>query len=116
MSSDQSLKIEHVPVAETNLQLFCDESIPSKLRPLVPAGHRRSIFTNINNLSHPNIKATTRVVTDPYVCPGVEIVERNIMESKLHSMSKDESQSQQCNPTAKIIYHHHKNFKTSTLI
>ena len=67
MNCDHSLKIKHVPVAETNLQLLCDESIPGKLRPLVPAGHRRTIFNNIHNLSHPGIKATTRMISDPYV-------------------------------------------------
>ena len=72
MNSDHSLKIKHIPVAETNLQLLCDESIPGKLKPLVPAGHRRTIFENIPNLSHPGIKATTRMVTDRSVWPGLK--------------------------------------------
>ena len=72
MNSDHSLKIKHVPVAETNLQLLCDESIPGKHRPLVPAGHRRTIFNNIHNLSHPGIKATTRMISDRYVWPDLK--------------------------------------------
>ena len=72
MNGDHSLKIKHVPVAETSLLLLCDESIPGKFRPLVPAGHRRTIFDNIHNLSHPGIKATTRIVTDRSVWPGLK--------------------------------------------
>ena len=72
MISDHSLKIKHVPVAETNLLLLCDESIPGKLRPLVPAGQRQTIFDNIHNLSHPDIKATTSMIAYRYVWPELK--------------------------------------------
>ena len=61
-----------MPVAETDLKLICDESLPGKLRPLVPSGHRRTIFNNIHNLSHSGIKSTTRLVTDRYVWPNLK--------------------------------------------
>ena len=72
VKSNHSLKLKQVPVAETDLKLICDESLPGKLRPLVPSGHRRTIFNNIDNLSHSGIKSTTRLVTDRYVWPNLK--------------------------------------------
>ena len=67
LESNHSLKIKSVLVADTSFTLFCDESISGKLRPLVPSGHRQTIFNSIHNLSHSGIKATIRMIADRYV-------------------------------------------------
>ena len=69
LNTDHSFKIKQVPVAETDLTLMCDESLPGKLRPLVPLGYRRTIFNNIHNLSHSGVKSTTSMISDRYVWP-----------------------------------------------
>ena len=67
-----SLKIKRVSVADTNLTLVCDDSQLGTLRPIVPAGFRRTIFNNIHNLSHPGTKATFRTISKRYVWPNMK--------------------------------------------
>ncbi len=41
------------------------------LRPLVPTAFRRHIFDAVHNLAHPGIRATRRLISSHYVCPGL---------------------------------------------
>ncbi|UYV65202.1 hypothetical protein LAZ67_3003566, partial [Cordylochernes scorpioides] len=66
-----SLQLEKVQIPETNISLYCDVST-EKPRPFVPAPCRRIIFSAYHNLSHPGVRATTRMVTAHYVWPAVK--------------------------------------------
>ncbi|UYV85170.1 hypothetical protein LAZ67_X004800 [Cordylochernes scorpioides] len=66
-----SLQLEKVLIPETNISLYCDVST-AKPRPFVPAPCRRIIFSAYHNLSHPGVRATTRMVTAHYVWPAVK--------------------------------------------
>ncbi|UYV65427.1 hypothetical protein LAZ67_3004340 [Cordylochernes scorpioides] len=66
-----SLQLEKVQIPETNISLYCDVST-AKSRPFVPASSRRIIFSAYHNLSHPGVRATTRMVTAHYVWPAVK--------------------------------------------
>ncbi|UYV72011.1 hypothetical protein LAZ67_9001548, partial [Cordylochernes scorpioides] len=45
---------------------------PKRKQPFVPAPCRRIIFSAYHNLSHPGVRATTRMVTAHYVWPAVK--------------------------------------------
>ncbi|UYV70230.1 hypothetical protein LAZ67_7002246 [Cordylochernes scorpioides] len=66
-----SLQLEKVQIPETNISLYCDVST-AKPRPFVPAPCRRIIFSAYHNLSHPGVRATTRMITGHYVWPAVK--------------------------------------------
>ncbi|UYV81606.1 hypothetical protein LAZ67_20001679 [Cordylochernes scorpioides] len=66
-----SLQLEKVQIAETNISLYCEVST-AKPRPFVPTSSRRIIFSAYHNLSHPGVRATTRMVTAHYVWPTVK--------------------------------------------
>ncbi|UYV80713.1 hypothetical protein LAZ67_19001520 [Cordylochernes scorpioides] len=66
-----SLQLEKVQIPETKISLYCDVST-AKPRPFVPAPCRRIIFSAYHNLSHPGVRATTRMVTAHYVWPAVK--------------------------------------------
>ncbi|UYV66809.1 hypothetical protein LAZ67_4002930, partial [Cordylochernes scorpioides] len=66
-----SLQLEKVQIPETNISLYCDVST-AKSRPFVLASCRRINFSAYHNLSHPGVRATTRMVTAHYVWPAVK--------------------------------------------
>ncbi|UYV81705.1 hypothetical protein LAZ67_20002057 [Cordylochernes scorpioides] len=66
-----SLQLEKVQIPETNISLYYDVST-AKPRPFVPASCRRIIFSAYHILSHPGVRATTRMVTAHYVWPAVK--------------------------------------------
>ncbi|UYV73233.1 hypothetical protein LAZ67_10002257 [Cordylochernes scorpioides] len=66
-----SLQMEKVQIPETNISLYCEVST-AKPRPFVPAPCRRIFFSAYHNLSHPGVRATTRMVTAHYVWPAVK--------------------------------------------
>ncbi|UYV70337.1 hypothetical protein LAZ67_7002562, partial [Cordylochernes scorpioides] len=66
-----SLQLEKVQIPETNISLYCDVST-AKPRPFVLAPCRRIIFSAYHNLSHPGVRASTRMVTAHYVWPAVK--------------------------------------------
>ncbi|UYV79479.1 hypothetical protein LAZ67_17002785, partial [Cordylochernes scorpioides] len=66
-----SLQLEKVQIPETDISLYCDVST-AKPRPFVPASCRRIIFSAYHDLSHPGVRATTRMVTAHYVWPAVK--------------------------------------------
>lgn len=69
--SESSLKLEMVEIPGTDAKLYCDVS-SSKPRPFLPAAFRKSAFDNIHNLCHPGVRATTRLVSNRFVWPGVK--------------------------------------------
>lgn len=64
------LKLSKVSVPSTGISLYCDVST-GRTRPYVPHDMRRAIFNKLHGLSHPGVRATTRLVTERYVWPSI---------------------------------------------
>ena len=65
-----SLKLKCSPMPGSEVTLHCD--IPtSRPRLYLPASHRRQAFDRLHNLSHPGARATTRLVAERFVWPGM---------------------------------------------
>lgn len=65
-----SLKLEKVQFNDTDYHIYCDTSTPHP-RPFITPAFRRQAFDSVHQLSHPGAKATTKLVTERYVWPGV---------------------------------------------
>jgi transposase InsO family protein len=70
MSLVSSPSLRVVPLAVEGVRLLCDTSTGS-IRPLVPAPHRRSIFTAVHSLAHPGIRATRRLISTRWLWRGM---------------------------------------------
>ena len=70
-TSTTSLRLEHVPLLNSNTTILCDVS-QGHPRPLVPSTMRRDIFNNLHSLSHPGIKASRHLVAQRYVWPNMK--------------------------------------------
>ncbi|GBL73005.1 Pro-Pol polyprotein [Araneus ventricosus] len=64
-----SLKFQFLKVPGMDTELFCDVST-GRCRPFVPKEFHRQIFETIHNLSHPGVRATVKLVVDPFLWPG----------------------------------------------
>ncbi|GBN16646.1 Transposon Ty3-G Gag-Pol polyprotein [Araneus ventricosus] len=64
-----SLQLEVKPCQTSNCNLLCDTStgVP---RPFVPTSFRKLIFDHLHNLAHPEIAASTKLISARYVWPG----------------------------------------------
>lgn len=65
------LLFKEVQIPNTNDTIYCDISL-SVARPYVTASFRKAAFNSIHNLSHPGIKATTRLVVQKFVWPSIK--------------------------------------------
>lgn len=62
------LKLLNVPGCKA--QLFCDTSTQT-IRPYIPKDFRQQILSNTHNLSHPGVRATTKLMTDRFIWSGI---------------------------------------------
>lgn len=69
-SNGSSLKLEQVCIPGTDCILTCDVST-GKPRPFLTAPYRRAAFNKLHGLSHPGARATSKLVGDRYVWPGM---------------------------------------------
>lgn len=69
LKNGSALKLKKMKVGEVDL--YCDIST-GKPRPYVTSPFRRRIFKIIHGLSHPGTKATSKLITQRYVWPGVK--------------------------------------------
>lgn len=69
-SGPKTLKLKEIPIPGTKIKVFCDVSQP-RPRPYITKGLRREIFNTIHGMSHPGVKATTKMVTERFVWPSV---------------------------------------------
>lgn len=69
-SAPTALKLEDVVFDEADATLLCDIST-GQPRPMVPAAWRRRVFDTIHGLSHPGVKASTKLVGAKFVWPGL---------------------------------------------
>ena len=87
-----SLQLKDFELPNSNLSICCDIST-GKVRPYVPVGLRQRIFELINNLSHPGIAASTKLVSERFVW---------------HSMGRDiKLWTRQCTPCQKSKIQRH---------
>ncbi|MES9975560.1 MAG: reverse transcriptase domain-containing protein, partial [Candidatus Thiodiazotropha sp.] len=61
-----SLKLEQIPIPNSNNTILCDVSQGSP-RPVVPEEFRKRVFDALHGMSHPGIRASVRLVTDRFV-------------------------------------------------
>ncbi|GFX01220.1 retrovirus-related Pol polyprotein from transposon 412 [Trichonephila clavipes] len=64
-SNDLSIKLKPLKIGNA-LEIFCDVS-RENVRPYVPVELRFEVFRSLQNLSHPGIRATKRLIQDPFV-------------------------------------------------
>ena len=69
-TAPSALLMEDVVFDAANATLLCDVST-GQPRPMVPAGWRRKVFDTIHGLSHPWVKASTKLVRAKFVWPGL---------------------------------------------
>lgn len=69
-TTKHSLLLKQFPIPNSDKLLYCDTS-SSKIRPIVPSTFRRSVFGAIHGLSHPGIRATTKLISLRYVWPNM---------------------------------------------
>ena len=67
-NSSFKLKLMPVPTSEDSLQ--CDSSTGT-LRPIVPSTMRRLVFDSLHALSHPGIRASTKLISERFVWPNM---------------------------------------------
>jgi hypothetical protein len=69
--ANTGLRLEKITIPGTNLTLYCDATT-GEPRPFVTPTLRRPVFNSLHNLSHPGIRATTKLVTDRFVWPNIK--------------------------------------------
>ncbi|GFS28980.1 transposon Tf2-12 polyprotein [Trichonephila inaurata madagascariensis] len=67
---NSSLKLEKVLIFGSNFDI-CRDCSTKKKRPYIPEAFRRIEFNNINNLAHPGMRTTTKLLTSKFVWPSI---------------------------------------------
>lgn len=70
-NSSSSLRLSKMTLPGSDTAIFCDVST-GKPRPYLTLPFRRAMFDQLHNLSHPGIRATTRLLTDRFVWPSIK--------------------------------------------
>ncbi|GFS68040.1 gag-pol polyprotein, partial [Nephila pilipes] len=61
ISNPQGLQLKKIVMPNSNIPLFCDLSTGTA-RPYIPKEYRQRIFSQLHNMSHPGIRATTKLI------------------------------------------------------
>ena len=69
VSPSTSLTLKDVAIG--NISLICDTS-GKQARPAVPLSLGRQVFETINNLAHPGVKATQRLISSKFIWHGLK--------------------------------------------
>ena len=85
-------KLQDIPLPSSPGTILCDISTGNP-RPLVPISMRRHVFDTLHGLSHPGIRATTKLITARFVWPH--------MHEDIHNWTKTCLQCQR----SKVIQH-----------
>ncbi|EFA07205.2 Retrovirus-related Pol polyprotein from transposon 297-like Protein [Tribolium castaneum] len=65
-----ALKLKLFTVPGSEKQIYCDDS-NRRIRPFIPKTSRYELFKHFHGMAHPGIKATTKLLTDRFVWPGI---------------------------------------------
>ncbi|KAK4472135.1 hypothetical protein MN116_000433 [Schistosoma mekongi] len=74
--STTTLKLETKTIGKGKNTLICDSSTGTA-RPIVPKSYRRIIFDTLHNLSHPGVRATSKLIAQRFCWPRMN---KNIKE------------------------------------
>ena len=69
--SNTSLNITKLNLPNCNLPIYCYVST-EKIRPYIPESLRYQVFLSLHNLSHPGIRASTKLVTERFIWSNVK--------------------------------------------
>lgn len=69
-SEQFSITLKLLKMPNTSTQLYCDTTTRN-IRPYVPKEFRRQILNNTHNLSHPGVRATTKLMIERFVWIGI---------------------------------------------
>ncbi|CAK1602665.1 unnamed protein product [Parnassius mnemosyne] len=72
LGGESSLRLEKLRIPNSQMQLYCDVST-STPRPFFTKPLRRQLFDSLNSFSHPGAIASTKLVAERFVWPGVRI-------------------------------------------
>ncbi|CAH8604747.1 unnamed protein product [Schistosoma rodhaini] len=64
------LNLQPVPIPFSDASIICDTSTGNS-RPFVPLACRQKLFQHLHGLSHPGIRATTKLITERFVWPKI---------------------------------------------
>ena len=70
LKKNPSFKIVQLQMPNTSATVFCDIST-GKAKPYIPQNFRKQVFSSIHRLSHPGVKATTKLVTERFTWPNI---------------------------------------------
>jgi transposase InsO family protein len=70
LQTDTGLQLQQVRIPDTEVLLYCDLS-SSTPRPFITKPFRKSVFYSLHNLSHPGIKASTKLISQRFVWPSM---------------------------------------------
>jgi transposase InsO family protein len=74
--SNTSLRLEKLPIPGTTVSIYCDTSA-RRPRPYIPAPLQPQVFQSVHDLLRPGTKATSKLVAQRFVWPGVQKDWRN---------------------------------------
>ncbi|GFW03910.1 hypothetical protein TNCV_2050261 [Trichonephila clavipes] len=70
LEADSSIKLEKQYFPLEDVSIYCDKSLETP-RPFVPKNLRQVVFQNLHFLSHPEISATTNLISMRFFWPGM---------------------------------------------
>lgn len=71
LSGNTSLHLVKIKLPGSGAELYVDERSKNP-RPYVSREYRRQVFESLHSLSHPGANASTKLVTERYVWPGIK--------------------------------------------
>lgn len=79
---NSSLKMKKFSLANSTKEIYCDVS-QNKIRPYIPVAFRKNVFLSVHNLSHPGIKASTKMLKSKFIWTSITKDVRNWTKSCL---------------------------------
>lgn len=68
--SNSSLELRKIQIPHSTTRVFCDIST-GRVRPFIPPDCRYEVFKSIHGLSHPGIRASTKLISDRFIWPNI---------------------------------------------
>lgn len=110
LASTTSLKLELRQTPLTPKALYCDVSIPGKVRPYVPGQHRQQVLQYLHGVSHPGIRSTRRLLSDRFVWSSmnkdVKLYVKSCIECQKSKIHRHTKAAVQCFDLPKARFRH----------
>lgn len=75
-----SLNVKEFVIPGSTSKVLCDTA-NGKIRPLIPREFRRVVFHKIHDLAHPEVKASTKLISDRFVWPAMRDEVRKMVQT-----------------------------------